>query len=547
MPFDEVLARCLDDLDRGISIEECLRHYPTHAHELAPILRMAARLRMSPPAQMPLAAFARARAAVAAQALYHQRLHESFQGHLDAQLGQEPLATPYRPIGGRAYEPARHARMPRSMARPFVVVARWSHILVAALVLMAIITTGRNIADSAPGSLLHPVKLTGERLQGYLMTLGGQEALWHARQVQRRLHELDQLSRQGQMDPTLVAAVEQQLQRALDASAALPPAERQRFFDQWLVDLAAVQPSEGATVTTVATLGRVIAVVEAAATEPLGPTVLALPTPTLPTETATVTDTPSAPVDHEAGAAPTTDTATPTSSGGFIPLPTPTLAQAPATATPRPVQSAPVDEAPTATERPVVDQPGQTDSDNSGARNPTPTIAPSATPTIQPTPTWTALPSATNTPTRTLTPTITLTITSTATVTATIEMGETPTVTVTITNVATPTATETPIGQGEPMPTETLTSTPTLTPRWTQTPEVWETLVVTVTPTPTQSPPSEPTTPVEPSATATETAPPADSPDPSPDTPTPEAAAPPAPEQANAAPTPWATRLRHEE
>lgn len=556
MPFDEVLARCLDAMEQGVSVDECLSSHPTHATELAPMLRMAARLRMSPPAQMPLTAFARTRAAVAAQALYYQRLHEPFLTQPESPLDGEAPNDAFPPAVTPAYQPSRPARAPRSMALPFITVARWSNVLVAALVVMVMITTGRNIITSTPGSLLHPTKLTGERLQGYLMTLGGQEALWYARLVQRRIDELDQLSRQGAMDPTLVAAVDQQLQRALDASAGLPPTERQHFFERWLTELSALQTGDDSTSTTVATLGRVIAVVEAAANEPLGPMVLApLPTAAPPTETPSSTplQEPSI-ISPEDGLDPI-DATTPTRPPGFIPLPTwtptplPTFVQAQATATSGPMQPAPA--LPTATPRPVLGTPAQTDPSD-GEREATPTVAPPATATMLPTATWTALPSPTNTATHTLTPTVTATETVTATITATItvtatatvEVVETPTVTATLTSLWTPTATETTTP--EPSSTETPAVTATPTPRWTHTPDVWETPIVTVTPTPEQNPTSEATATTEPLATATETTTSVDNPVPPTETPTPAEASNDAFDQADAKPTQRPTRPRND-
>ncbi|MHB1318128.1 MAG: PA14 domain-containing protein [Anaerolineae bacterium] len=124
----------------------------------------------------------------------------------------------------------------------------------------------------------------------------------------------------------------------------------------------------------------------------------------------------------------------------------------------------------------------------------TPTVYPTATPTLTATPTVTPTATATGTatPTATATPTQTpgpsATPTSTWTPTATATPTDTPSPTATATPTDTPTATATPPGGGltpGAMPTETptVTATPTETPTSTPAPTETGTLVATATPT----------------------------------------------------------------
>lgn len=521
MPAAEVLARCIAAIEQGATVEECLARYPAVAKELEPHLRIVAQLRQSPPPQMSLAAFARGRAAVAAQARYQQRLQAPF---LAAQTNHQPTPAPM-------VVPARHVRAP---APPPVLPQwlgpisplRWQPLLVTLILLLTVVTLTRTVRDSLPGSLLYPVKLSSEQVRGYLLAGAGQKAHWYARQVQRRLAELDRLASQGAVDPELVAAVERQVQQALDASATLSPAERHHFFETWLADLRAVQPAGDADATTVATLGRVIARVEAAAALPPEPTVL------LPGDASADDDEPSSTDTPPATAVePATATAAPDTPAGPVVLPTVTPTEFPLlpppptfTSTPAPTIAPSPTEPPPPPPAPVVEEPESDQSRDDESRQeqqveppPTNTPAPPTfTPTEVPTPTWTPM---TGTATIPLSITVTVTVTSTVTPTDTVPSPSpavtvtspvTPTITVTPSATLTPTegqpatATATPVattsGESEtptPLPPDkTPTASPTVTPRpgrQTSTPET--TLTPTSTPTLVPDTPGEEPTP----------------------------------------------------
>src|SRR3954453_15258327 len=68
MAFEEILARCLDALEQGETIEHCLARYPEYATNLAPILQLATVIRSTPQPRLSPGAYTSGRAAVIAQA-----------------------------------------------------------------------------------------------------------------------------------------------------------------------------------------------------------------------------------------------------------------------------------------------------------------------------------------------------------------------------------------------------------------------------------------------------------------------------------------------
>lgn len=308
MSFVEVLARCLAAVEQGQTVEECLARFPVHAEQLAPLLRTAVDLRSTPPARLSAGAFARGRAAVAAQARYHQKLQASFHRPLPAvPLRQQPSVAPL-PHPPLRVQPL--LRAAKTFHRP-------TRVLVTLLVVLSLVTLTRVISGSPPGTPLYPLKTLGEATQGYLFALAGAEAQWHARQVARRLAELGQLARQGvAAEEQLLAAVDVHVDQALQASASLAPAEREQFLQTWLADLQnAALPADP---TTVVTLGRVLATVQAASATPGAPTVL----PEISTPTVTVAMTVALPTVTPSPELTNTVTITSTD---FAQVPTPTL------------------------------------------------------------------------------------------------------------------------------------------------------------------------------------------------------------------------------
>jgi hypothetical protein len=420
--------------------------------------------------------------------------------------------------------------------QPPTPVYRFTSVLFSILFLLSLITLGRTIRTSLPGSPMHPAKIFVEDLQGYLMTAAGQRALWHARQVEWRLQELDQLARQGAVtDMNLVTEIEENVQSALVASASLPAAERTRFLQTWLAQLDAARPATATQSTTVITLSRVIATVETAAEQEITPTTVqevATPTNTpLPaTDTPTVEPSPTATLTANPGRVLLP---TPTNTPAISPSPVVNPPQATAsvlgeTITPAPQDFDDVRPAPTALIQQIPQSSGdEPREDSSPAERATdtpvpPTPAPTNTeilptnteapPTatftlLPPTATWTAVP--TNTPRPTAT-----------TVATTDEPANTPTVMRTPSTtpeviIATPpplsttpaAGTNTPAATATASANATLVTASTAVPISTRTPDPSPTPAPTTTPAPTNTPaPTPPPPSPTPAPTATQAA-----------------------------------------
>ncbi|HMN26929.1 MAG TPA: hypothetical protein PKE45_02150, partial [Caldilineaceae bacterium] len=97
MPFEDVLARCIADLERGATVDDCLVNHPDHAQSLEPLLRTVVEFRTGPRPQLSAAAFARGREAVVAKARYHQRLAQPFFSPLGIRDPKWALAAPAMP------------------------------------------------------------------------------------------------------------------------------------------------------------------------------------------------------------------------------------------------------------------------------------------------------------------------------------------------------------------------------------------------------------------------------------------------------------------
>jgi hypothetical protein len=309
MSFEEALAQCLIAIEQGQSLEDCLAHYPGYSAALAPILRTAIQLRTGPKPRLSDRAFARGRAALAAHAKHQHELYTPFT----LTPGQATFATRTKTL------PKPTAISPRSLPIPSPIFVRWHQftgVFIALLLLLSITSFVRTIGTSLPGSPLYPVKIVGENAQGLLMAAAGQQATWHAHQVELRLQEIALLARQGlAVEPTLTTAIDEHLQAALNASADMPAQTRNDFLVTWLDHLHALQQEVPVQSATIATLAQAIATVEAATQEVKAPTVLPL------VNTPTVTPSADVPI--------ATETALPL----LLPTLTPTDIEIPQTAT----------------------------------------------------------------------------------------------------------------------------------------------------------------------------------------------------------------------
>jgi hypothetical protein len=234
MPFEDILARCLDALEHGETIEHCLARYPQHAAELAALLRLATGVRSTPQPRLSASAFARGRIAVVAQARYQQAHHTPFSAARGAtpQIFAAQVAQ-RRPVVGR-----RPTAKPPSLVKPFLFFYKAQPALLAFLLTLSLFAFLRNISISLPGASLYPAKILAENMQGVLLTAAGEQAAWHAHQTENRVQELVQLAQQGKIaDSELEKTIDQQVQATLAASNNLPTEQRNRFLLAWLTRL----------------------------------------------------------------------------------------------------------------------------------------------------------------------------------------------------------------------------------------------------------------------------------------------------------------------
>ena len=176
----EALARCLDALATGQTLDECLAAYSDLAAELRPLLETALALRQVPPPTIDPA--------------FRQRLRE--------RLRTAPVRVRPRPLWGW---PA----------------VRWAAAAVLATGLLA--GTVVSSAESLPGDPLYPTKLAVEEVQVALAPdpYTRQEARW--RRADERLRELTRLADRGDAEH-LVEASQRYQQALAEALASAPPA-----------------------------------------------------------------------------------------------------------------------------------------------------------------------------------------------------------------------------------------------------------------------------------------------------------------------------------
>jgi hypothetical protein len=164
--FDEILDQCIDRVLSGESIKDCLASYPELAEELEPLLRMAQSVANAASVEP------RAEFKAAARHRFHQAL---------SQRGQK---APKRRLSLWGWQP------------------RWVGAL-ALIFLSLFLGTGAVVAsqDSMPNDVLYPVKRGWEQVELVLIRDGTERASQHLVFAQRRLDEVEGLTRQGKEVP----------------------------------------------------------------------------------------------------------------------------------------------------------------------------------------------------------------------------------------------------------------------------------------------------------------------------------------------------------
>lgn len=520
MQFEQVLADCIDALDRGDTIEACLNRYPAEAQALLPLLALVVELHQQPKPQLSATAFTQLRATLAAQAqqatatsrptiaAFPSNGQRAADRRRPLRRGERRPAPPVAAARHRqGRPPATQAAQDRVPGRRQPALRRLSMSLAVAL-LVGLVLFVRQVMVSLPGAPLYNVKTVSEQVQGLLMTAAGEEATWEARQATLRLGELAQLPATATAQQATVAQrAAVHVTSALRASTTLAPAERVAFLRAWQTDLqqleATIQRNAANTPVQTSLQAALTAVALALTPTPtLLPTSVELSTATAiattvrVSATATVSPTLSGATALPAvvPSGPITATATPTITPTPVLVPTATRVELPpstATATPLPVMTQ-VMPRETSTARDNNDS--QTDNTTTDSTaTPAPTIDATTDPGVddgdpgQPTPTLeaTSTPLSTNTaPATSTTPTPAQTD-EWLTPSATAENGE----------IFTPTPWEAPV-----TPTAlpaTATPLPGATPALTEQP----TLIATEADTPIDEPPPGFATPPEPAAT----------------------------------------------
>ena len=190
--FDDLLNDCLERMNRGEDVRQCIDRYPEHRHELLPLLNAAA-------ATMQVATSSSYRPEARARGL--KRLTQALSERGASSSRRFPLL--WRPV-----------------ARPLV-------IGLAAVVLMVVAAGGTSLAasDSVPGDSLYWVKTTKENISLRLPRSNANKAKIHARLAKVRGREMSRLIASGrfQRAEKLARRISRHLNRSAQYAGILVP------------------------------------------------------------------------------------------------------------------------------------------------------------------------------------------------------------------------------------------------------------------------------------------------------------------------------------
>jgi hypothetical protein len=192
--IENIVDRCLDLLQEGRSIEQCLHLYPEVADDLEPLLRVAGELQRLPEAE-PRPAALRTALLRAGAALPSQS--DVLDFNQDLGLRSSVRRSPVR------------------------IAFRWA--AAAAAVLVLTLGLGTASANSVPGDFLYPIKLATERVTFALTTSTDRRAELHLSFADSRLEELVRTAQaDGQIDPLLLKRLLEHATLALEDAKPLP-------------------------------------------------------------------------------------------------------------------------------------------------------------------------------------------------------------------------------------------------------------------------------------------------------------------------------------
>lgn len=183
--FETILDYCIDEMQAGKSLEECLAQFPEYRDELKPMLEtvsMVGKIEAPQPS-----------AATINNALFE----------IGRQAGQEKSSAETTGIF-----------LQKFIRKPWF--ARTISVAMVLVILFFGLSTAS--ADSIPGDILYPFKKLTENIQ-FLLTTGEQnKAELRLTFSEKRLRELSDLYRQtGQVDENLIQAMLQEAEVALEA------------------------------------------------------------------------------------------------------------------------------------------------------------------------------------------------------------------------------------------------------------------------------------------------------------------------------------------
>jgi len=177
--LQQIFENCLELLEQGASIEDCLKKYPAEAGELKSLLSIAQLSRKSLHYAIPRDAKARIRTRIMTQ---YDRQH-----------------------------------WPRDQKKPiWSLLRRWAFVTVCVLTFLIVAGVGLNVAsaNAVPGDTLYPVKRSFEEIQIAFSLSDMAKAEAHVRLAERRISEIIELAGQGESEyiPGLASEVTDNLE-----------------------------------------------------------------------------------------------------------------------------------------------------------------------------------------------------------------------------------------------------------------------------------------------------------------------------------------------
>jgi hypothetical protein len=214
--IERLLAQCLDDLEQGDSVQECLARYPERGKELEPLLRAAQRVR-SAPNVIPAASFR--------------------QGARARMLDKIQARTPVKEPDRASRREGLLDRLRLNLALPVTVrrltlpaLTTITIVLILGMMSLGVVYAA---SESLPGDSLYAVKLAGERVRLTLSFSEINDAKLHLRSAGERLEEAATLVERDEGDD--IQPLMQEYAAQVQAASGILHRQRARGMDvAWL-------------------------------------------------------------------------------------------------------------------------------------------------------------------------------------------------------------------------------------------------------------------------------------------------------------------------